>query len=373
MSAYKTDGIWRYRIVVKRPDGSKQRISGTPEINTKAAALTEERLHIERLKVPSETKAIQSPPFETFAATWLDRHVLVAGNKSSTRAQRESHLRVHLTPEFQGLSLDQITGVKIANLQASLLGSMKRSSAASVLTALEVLLRDAVAWGALARLPEFPERIKVTKAKKIALTDAQQAALMEACATEEERLELIFALDTGARAGEQLGIQWQDIDFVKRRIHIRRQRYAGETRETKTGIERFVDMTERLADSLGAADPRPLNGGEANGVGYVFHSGFNRPFTYSHLAALLIKLCARAGITGKGKHPPFGWHVLRHTFATRLINRDVPTHVIQRWLGHTTATHTADYAHQSDELGAKYIRALDDSNAPHPRQIHGSA
>ena len=34
-----TEDQWRYRRLVTLPDGTKERITGTPELNTKAAAL----------------------------------------------------------------------------------------------------------------------------------------------------------------------------------------------------------------------------------------------------------------------------------------------------------------------------------------------
>ena len=41
-------------------------------------------------------------------------------------------------------------------------------------------------------------------------------------------------------------------------------------------------------------------------------------------------------------------HQLRHTLGTRLINADVPQHVIQRLLGHASPAMTAVYAHLHD-------------------------
>ena len=42
-------GRWRYRKTLNLPGGRKERICGTPTINTKMAAETAEREHIERL------------------------------------------------------------------------------------------------------------------------------------------------------------------------------------------------------------------------------------------------------------------------------------------------------------------------------------
>jgi hypothetical protein len=54
---------WRYRIVVKLPDGQKERISGTPTLNTKVECERTERDHVFRTlhpaSVPAETKEVR--------------------------------------------------------------------------------------------------------------------------------------------------------------------------------------------------------------------------------------------------------------------------------------------------------------------------
>lgn len=361
MSVRKIDGAWRYRIVVKRPDGTKVRISGTPEINTRVAAEREERLHVDRLKVPEAKKEIPLMRVDAFARLWLDEHAVASGNKSSTRAQRESHLRTRIVPYFSayfGGLLSDIDTRGISEFRSKLLAELQPASAASVMTTLTLLLRGAVDAGQLAQLPRMPSPIKVPEGKKVGFTDAEQAALLAACETDEERLTLIFALDTGARASEQLAVRWSDVDNWKRRIWIRRQRYMGEARETKTGVERYVDMTERIQFLLRVKKDREIDRATINdSSGYLFCDRFGRPRTYSHLASLLEKLRRRA--KAAGVEVEGSWHKLRHTFASRCINRDIPPHVIQRWLGHTSLEHTMDYAHLDDGTGGRFIKALD--------------
>lgn len=58
----------------------------------------------------------------------------------------------------------------------------------------------------------------------------------------------------------------------------------------------------------------------------------------------LYKLCDKAGI----EH--FSMHALRHTFATRAIERGMPPKVLQRLLGHVTLAMTTDrYVHVTDD------------------------
>ena len=47
--------------------------------------------------------------------------------------------------------------------------------------------------------------------------------------------------------------------------------------------------------------------------------------------------------------PDFRFHDLRHTFATRLVQKGVDLYKVQRLLGHKTGVRTQRYAHHSPE------------------------
>jgi site-specific recombinase XerD len=51
------------------------------------------------------------------------------------------------------------------------------------------------------------------------------------------------------------------------------------------------------------------------------------------------RACRKAGIDG------VSWHTLRHTFASRLVNRGVDIVTVQELLGHSTVTITMRYTH----------------------------
>ena len=61
MPAYRDlrNGTWRYRKLIRLPDGSSMRIEGTPNVNTKDAAEKAERDRIDR-----EEEAIRNPKKE---------------------------------------------------------------------------------------------------------------------------------------------------------------------------------------------------------------------------------------------------------------------------------------------------------------------
>src|SRR5262250_310551 len=88
-------GRWRYRKMVRLPDGSKVRISGCPTMNTKVEAEREERVHIERVlnppPAPPEREEVETatiPIVQEFATEFLKVYVEV-NNKPSEIAQKK--------------------------------------------------------------------------------------------------------------------------------------------------------------------------------------------------------------------------------------------------------------------------------------------
>ena len=72
----------------------------------------------------------------------------------------------------------------------------------------------------------------------------------------------------------------------------------------------------------------------------------------------LYKLCDTAGIRR------FGMHALRHTYATRAIERGVPPKVLQQLLGHASIKTTMDrYVHVTDDSMAKAVRLFEKKRA----------
>ncbi|MDJ0744023.1 MAG: tyrosine-type recombinase/integrase [Xenococcaceae cyanobacterium MO_167.B27] len=57
----------------------------------------------------------------------------------------------------------------------------------------------------------------------------------------------------------------------------------------------------------------------------------------------------------------FQSHQFRHTVGTRMINNEVPHHIIQRYLGHTSPTMTSVYAHIHDKTLKQEIAKYHDS------------
>src|SRR5262249_7892345 len=99
------------------------------------------------------------------------------------------------------------------------------------------------------RIPLLP-RVRTTESRWDFLTPEESEQLLKATRNPEEHVILLFALHTGARAGEQLGLEWGDIDWHSRNVIFRRSATRGVVGPTKTGRERKVPLTRTLEATL---------------------------------------------------------------------------------------------------------------------------
>ncbi len=343
------NGKWRYRKVVRLPDGTKTRIFGTPAINTKLEAERAERDHIARtLDPPPETK--EAIGFKKFVEEkWWPVYPKAAGNRHNTVREKEHHLRLHLKPGLGELPLDQVRGEAIDRFFAELadkgLGPKSRKN---VRATLRRILASAVEWGYLEALPALP-RIKVPEPKFDFFSKEEASQLLEATRNREERLLLMFALQTGARAGEQIAVEWGDVDWRNNFVVFRRSSTFGVVDHTKTGRERRVPLTQGLRVALRAH--KHLRSA------LVFCNEDGTPYSLWQFHERLFMVCRLAGLR------KVRWHDLRHSFASQLVSEGVPLRQVQAWLGHSTMHMTMRYAHLAPNAGSELIGVLDGSSS----------
>ncbi len=189
---------------------------------------------------------------------------------------------------------------------------------------LRSILRMALAWDELAKLPVF----KMTKeeGKQRFLTDEKIARLLDACRESRNKLLLAMVtvdLHTGLRKGELLGLTWEQVDFARNVIALGRR--------TKSGKGRDVPLNGSVYDAL--VPLRKAAGGHA-ATGRVW--GEIQKIDTAYNAALL-----RAKILDVDVN----FHTLRHTFASHYVMRGGSLVKLQAILGHASIRTTQVYAH----------------------------
>ena len=157
------------------------------------------------------------------------------------------------------------------------------------------------------------------------LTHAEAQRLVNACEPGSRPL-VQAALLTGCRYGELVAFRGSDFDREAGTVSVRASK-AGRPRHvvlTEDGIALFE---RHVAGKLGAA--------------LIFPRPDGTPWGRSHQHRPLRDACRRAGID-----PPASFHILRHTYATHLLQAGAPLPVIAANLGHADTRMTErHYAH----------------------------
>ena len=186
----------------------------------------------------------------------------------------------------------------------------------------------------------------------------------------------IAALGTGMRSGELRALQWNDIDFEKKRIFVNgtlkyiakggEEKYRIDTPKTESS-RREIPMldnvylilkrhkTEQMKQKILLGELwKPQAGFES----LVFTGAFGRCITDTALYEDMKKIVAKirnAGYEFDNATP----HTLRHTFATRGLENGIPPKVMQELLGHTSITMTLDiYSHVLPDTKAEEMKKL---------------
>jgi len=227
---------------------------------------------------------------------------------------------------------------------------LQAGSRARALSALRAFFRWACRVGEAKSNPA--ERVRSPKREKRItrhLRPGEVEALLEAPAGDEPLarrdralLELLYA--SGLRVAELVSLDWEDLDLGARVLSV-----LG-----KGGKERMVPFGQPAAAALAAwrarweevADPARPDGGTQP----VFLNARGSRLTDRSVRRILDRWVAAAA-GARGVHP----HVLRHTFATHLLERGADLRAIQELLGHSSIATTQRYTHVDvDRLLAVY-------------------
>ncbi len=193
---------------------------------------------------------------------------------------------------------------------------------------------------------------------------------------ENHRLKalILLALGTGLRQGELLGLKWSDIDLKNKELKVQRsikQVYiisGDETKEYKT-----IEQTPKSKNSIRSV-PIPSTlipilekhaieqkteklkaGSSYIESEYIFTTELGNTINARNLTRSYKRLLKKAKI----KYKKF--HSLRHTYATKLFERDEPIKTVQMLLGHSDISITSNiYTHVMPEKKINAAEKLND-------------
>ena len=309
------------------------------ELRQKAALEAAEAAKIQTLRQYTEKVFM---PAKTLTAT------------ENTRASFQGNFDKWILPALGDIKLPEITSPQISALLLEMQSQGKaNATVVKVYTILNGLfkmayLSDMIDRNPMDKVPRPKPRKDETKPQAPkAYTPEEVRAILKALEGEPIKWQALISLliDTGARRGEALGLQWEDVNFQEKTVLIKRNLCYTPDKGIyldvpKNGQSRVVDLGEDTLELL-----RQLHEGQVAGAAFVFtRDNSVEPMHPTSPTHYFCQFAKRHGI------PDFHPHKLRHTFASVAITAGADVASVSEALGHSdTAVTLRMYTHASEE------------------------
>lgn len=235
---------------------------------------------------------------------------------------------------------------------------------------ISTILATAVKWNYLEKNPAEradPPKIPYQEMRYLDEEEAKEMLILLESEPIQYRTMITLLVYTGIRRGELCGLEWKDIDYENKVIHISRSsQYLGGkqflTKEPKTrsGIRHFV-MSETICRmlkeyQLWQLQQRFKAGTDWQDTDRLFTQWNGLPFYPDTITEWFSKFLKRSGL------PHVTLHSLRHTNATLMIAEGIDVCAVSKRLGHSSTSITLNvYAHalkSKDEAAAEALEKV---------------
>jgi len=261
---------------------------------------------------------------DRYAREWLGRQTKYAPGTWPTVRQS-----IRLAIEYFGdIDIREVRRGHLEDYLATLTGNRQVKMAY-----LHKLYADAFAREEITRIPPFPQIPKHKSFPNWLTKEEQEKVLLHIKPRHRPIVE--FAIITGCRKSEARALMWEDVDWEKGIVTIRRTFSGSATKaenlkETKTGEERLFPLIPKMVAIL-----KPIRGLG----GFVFRNQHGRPYNPTAVQEIWIRALKKA----KVKRVPFG-QATRHSKASQLASEGESLWAIAKLLGHRDISTTQRYA-----------------------------
>lgn len=171
---------------------------------------------------------------------------------------------------------------------------------------------------------------------------------------------IVLMLEEGLRVGEALALRWEDVQWGRRAIKIRRTLIRMSTERGVTYVQnspksktsrRTIPLSDKALKIL-----QKIHEKDKADFGYVFakRDDDSLPYSYSSVEFHIKRLCKDLGISYKGMH------AFRHTFATNCYERGCDVKILSKLLGHADVSITYNiYIHLYGDALDEMRKVLD--------------
>ncbi|MFZ5481174.1 MAG: tyrosine-type recombinase/integrase [Myxococcota bacterium] len=317
------------------------------------------RTEAERIRVGVDERPPEPHTFDELCTYWIDHRTAVKRSQKDDKSIIEAHLR----PALGGLLLAQVS-VDRVNGYTRGRRHLSPKTIHNHLTLLIAMLNYAVDLGWLRHAPRIKKPRLVEQEYGWLRTTEEIRKLLVAAQDEDAGVMELYAaaVYTGMRAGELLGLRWEDVNFDEKvRLITVKRSYD---KPTKTGSIRHVPILDPLLPVLrawklrcGSHDlvfPNP-SGTMRQPSARVLQETFQACLVRAKLVE------AVEPVKGRRRESAITFHDLRHTFASHWVMAGKDIFKLQKILGHKSVQMTQRYAHLAPDAFSEDWGALKDA------------
>jgi integrase len=168
---------------------------------------------------------------------------------------------------------------------------------------------------------------------------ASEVQMLFATLPLRQKTMVLLAVTTGLRTSELFALQWKDVDFEAKQIHVNRSIVQNVIGICKTeSSQKPVPVHEHLLEALRQwRAVTPYRASES----WVFASRLNQG-RWPYLAQEIMRRHIRPAARRLGIAKRIGWHTFRHTYSTLLRSTGAELKIMQELLRHSTIRVTLD-------------------------------
>ena len=351
--------IFRWREMKEGKRCQRKRVIGTVD-QYKSKGAAQKAVENFRAEVNCE---LNRAGIMTVAQAWGHFQVHELKNPLSDRSPVTvevylDNFRQHIIPKWGKFPLDQVKAVAVEEWLGSLMTVPKKGSGGKptpYAPATKSKLRNQMSclyshairhelWdkaNPIATVRQGSKRVKIPDI----LTLAEMQAIISAITDPMHRIAVLIAGVTGLRRSEIRGLKWEDVDFDRLWLNLRRGIVRNLQTKLKTeGSRRGVPIPDDLAQELNAWRNKSLYRADGDWVMASPAVGGKTPIWLDVVLRKYIHPIAKsAGIT-----KTIGWHTFRRSLASILASKGENVKVVQELLRHSNASITQDLYQQAD-------------------------
>lgn len=247
-----------------------------------------------------------------------------------------------LSKEFEGISVGEVTPMIARQWMSHLISlSLALTSVHRKIASVSAYYRFLMNIGELTSNPfRMIKKPKIPKRLPQFVEESQAEQLYEEIEKDTDwsqyrALTMVRVMyETGIRRAELLGIEIKDIDFKKGSIRV-----LGKRNKVRI-VPISIELANHMAEFMNRQREELARRGEAAQSSYWALGPSGNPMSKSQLY-LDVKKVLSHWTTMRKKSP----HILRHSFATHMLNGGADLNVIKEILGHSSLTATQVYTH----------------------------